>query len=380
MAKTSKEKLKNPFVCQGYVSPDYFCDRITETDELIANLQNGRNTVLMSPRRIGKTGLIKNVFYKLASTEKNAICIYLDIFATKNQHDFVQMLGSAIAQEILSREQQAVKHLMEFFGSCRPVFSADPLTGMPTISISIEPSQSTMTLKTIFDYLSQSKKQIYIAIDEFQQIASYPESGTEALLRSYVQFAPNVHFIFSGSKQHLMARIFQSPERPFYQSTMSMGLQPLHEEIYHEFALKFFKAKKGNISKEAFNDIYTRCYGITRNVQLILNRLYETEKNVESKEQVTEAFAHIVNRNSIQYEELTAFLSDNQFSLLKAIAKEGRVSSPQSNAFIKRYDLPSTSSIKTALDMLTDKGLVSYENGTYLVHDCFMEIWLKRLW
>mgnify|MGYP003309909914 CR=1 FL=1 len=79
MAKTSKEKLKNPFVCQGYVSPDYFCDRITETDELIANLQNGRNTVLMSPRRIGKTGLIKNVFYKLASTEKNAVFILISL-------------------------------------------------------------------------------------------------------------------------------------------------------------------------------------------------------------------------------------------------------------------------------------------------------------
>ena len=87
MAKKTNIQLKNPFVYQGYVSPNYFCDRIVETEELIGNLQNGRNTVLISPRRIGKTGLIKNTFYKLKEIEKDAICIYLDIFSTRNQQE-----------------------------------------------------------------------------------------------------------------------------------------------------------------------------------------------------------------------------------------------------------------------------------------------------
>ena len=82
MEKGRTIKLWNPFVYQGYVSPDYFCDRITETKELIANLQNGRNTVLISPRRMGKTGLIQNAFWQLKKAEKNVICIYIDIFTT----------------------------------------------------------------------------------------------------------------------------------------------------------------------------------------------------------------------------------------------------------------------------------------------------------
>ncbi len=81
MAKKNATKLRNPFVYQGYASPDYFCDRIVETEELISNLQNGRNTVLISQRRIGKTGLIKNVFHHLSHTEKDAVCIYVDIMA-----------------------------------------------------------------------------------------------------------------------------------------------------------------------------------------------------------------------------------------------------------------------------------------------------------
>lgn len=379
MARISKNTPRNPFIYQGYVSPYYFCDRTEETEELIANLQNGRNTVLISPRRIGKTGLIMNVFHRLKNIEKDSKCIYIDIFATKNQHDFVQLLGSAIAQEVMSKERQAMKRLLSFFGSWRPIFSVDPLTGMPTVSVSIEPTLTEETLKSIFAYLTQSKHQIYVAIDEFQQITNYPETGTEALLRSYIQFAPNVHFVFSGSKRHLMSQIFHSPDRPFYQSTVSMGLEPLHEEIYYDFARRFFEEKKGNLSQETFHYIYQRFDGVTRNVQLILNRLYETEKYVVKQEQADEAIRHIVNRNSMQYEELVGFLTDNQLSVVKAIAKEGIVVSPQSSDFIKKYELPGASSIKSALDGLIDKDIVYRGNEGYIVYDRFLELWMKRL-
>jgi len=349
MAKKSM-KLQNPFVLAEYVSPDYFCDRTEETEELIANLQNGRNTTLISPRRIGKTGLIRNAFYRIRQLEKDAICIYIDIFSTKNQHDFVQLLGTALAQYVLSYEQQALRRLLQFFGSWRPVFSADPVTGVPTVSVSIETSQTEMTLKTIFDYLKQSRHHIYIAIDEFQQITYYPETGTEALLRSYMQFAPNVHFIFSGSKQHLMAQIN-----------------------------RFFETKKGRLSKDIFHAIYTQFDGVTANIQQILNRLYEQGKTIDNEQQVTEAIQHIINRSSMQYEGLLLFLTDNQLSLLKAIAKTDCVKSPQAGEFIRQYELPSASSVKTALTVLVDKDLVYHNADGYTIYDHFFALWLKQL-
>lgn len=378
MAK-NLQKLRNPFVYQGYVSPLYFCDRTEETEELIANLQNGRNTVLISPRRIGKTGLIKNAFFRIQEQEKDAKCLYIDIFATKNQHDFVQLLGTAIAQEVLSKERRAMKQLLEFFGSWRPVFSTDPMTGQPTVSVSIQPTMTEVTLKTVFDYLKQSKREVYIAIDEFQQITNYPEPGIEALLRSYVQFAPNVHFVFSGSKRHLMSQIFYSPDRPFYQSTISMELGPLHEEIYHDFARRFFEEKKGTLSQDVFHYIYHRFDGVTRNIQLVLNRLYETERHVTKTEQVDEAIRHIVKRSSMQYEELIGFLTDNQLAVVKAIAQEELVESPQGADFIKQHDLPGSSSVKTALDVLADKDIVYRTPAGYIVYDHFFALWLKRL-
>jgi predicted transcriptional regulator len=158
-----------------------------------------------------------------------------------------------------------------------------------------------------------------------------------------------------------------------------MGLEPLHEEIYYEFARRFFEDKKGSLSQEVFHYIYQRFDGVTRNIQLMLNRLYETERHVTKTEQVDEAIRHIVNRNSMQYEELIGFLTDNQLAVVKALAKEGQVESPQGSDFIKRYDLPSASSIKTALDVLVDKDIVYRSPAGYIVYDYFFAIWLKRL-
>lgn len=379
MGKKKTVKIVNPFVQGEYAGPDYFCDRTEETEELISNLRNGRNTTLISPRRIGKTGLISNVFYRLAESDKNVVCIYIDIFATKNLHDFVQMLGTAIAQHVLRTERQGLKRLMDFFASWRPVLSADPFTGMPTVSVSIEPTQSEPTLKTIFGYLGRTSRQVYIAIDEFQQIATYPESGAEGLLRSYIQFAPNVHFIFSGSKMHMMTQIFNSPERPFYQSTTPMGLRPLHEEIYYDFANRFFLSKKGCLSRDVFHAVYQRFDGITLSIQQVLNRLYETSRVVDDVQQVDEAVRHIVVRGSMQYETLVQFLTDNQLLLLKTIAKAGVVRSPQSAEFIKKNELPSPSSVRTALTVLEEKDLVSRDVDGYQVYDRFFAIWLRQL-
>ena len=158
-----------------------------------------------------------------------------------------------------------------------------------------------------------------------------------------------------------------------------MGLEPLHEEIYYDFARRFFENKKGSLSQDIFHDIYQRFEGVTRNIQLMLNRLYETERHVTKKEQEDEAVWHIVNRNSMQYEELIGFMTDNQLAVVRAIAKDGLVESPQGADFLKRYDLPSSSSVKTALDVLADKDIVYRTPAGYIVYDHFFAIWLKRL-
>ncbi|MBO7459854.1 MAG: ATP-binding protein [Bacteroidales bacterium] len=377
MGKQKTKELENPFVYKGYDGPTYFCDREKETENLISALKDGRNITLLSPRKIGKTGLIKHVFNRISSTEKDTVCIYVDIFSTQNLHDFVQVLGAAIVDEALRREKSLMSKVLDAFKAWRPVVTVDVLTGMPSLSLNIDSTSDEYTLKSIFDYLKSSKKKVYVAIDEFQQVAYYPEKGTEALLRSHVQFS-NAGFIFSGSRQHLMAEMFNSPQRPFYQSTEFMNLQPIPEDAYYEFASRFFEAKKGSLSQEVFHDIYQRFDGYTWYIQLMMNRLYEGNKRITELHQATDAIIAVLATLTPQYEMLMTFLTSNQVNLLKAIAKEGKVEQPQSNEFIKRNDLPSPSSVKAALDVLVDKELVYTQPDGYIIYDRLLNLWLQR--
>lgn len=377
--RLNNRTLTNPFIYQGYESPKYFCDREVETKTLLSHLKNGRNVTLISPRRIGKTGLIKNTFYHLKEQEKDATCLYIDIFATKNLHDFVELLGVMVINEIVRKNASFIEKTISFFSALRPVLSMDPLTGEPSVSITVEPSKEDITIQSIFNYLNDSEQEVYIAIDEFQQIAEYPEKGTEALLRSYIQFAQHVHFIFSGSKFHLMAEIFGSPKHPFYQSTEMMGLKPLDSDVYYDFCLQFFKEKGGNIEKDIFEYLYNMFEGHTWYIQCIMNRLYEANPNVESIEQVNAAILSILAGREPQFESLSQFFTNNQFSLLKAIAKEGIVAQPTAGRFIKSHNLSGASSTKAALKVLEDKELVYRKPEGYIIYDRFMDLWLKRL-
>ncbi len=378
MAKKQAIKIKNPFVNQGYVSPEYFCDRQQETELMLNHFENGRNITLVSPRRIGKTGLIKNLFYQIEQQNKHAICLYLDIFATKNLQDFTEMFGAVVFNGFARKEKSFLQKTASVLSSLRPVFTNDPFTGMPKMSITVEPSRSQLTIQQIFDLLSSSRREIYIAIDEFQQIANYPETGTEALLRSHIQFATGVHFIFAGSKFRLMAEMFGSPQRPFFQSTEMMDLSPLDKEVYYNFANRFFEKKRGSLDHDAFSGLYDCFDGHTWYIQSVLNRLYDNCLHVKSMKDVNREIVHVVDSKSPQYESLAQFLSSNQFNLLKAIASDGIVTEPTGGRFIREHNLPSASVVQSALRGLTEKEIVYRTPRGYIVYDRFMSIWLKR--
>ncbi len=379
MARKKAVKLNNPFVNQGYVNPLYFCDRQEETETVLNHFKNDRNITLISPRRIGKTGLIKNIFYQIEQENNNAVCLYLDIFATKNLQDFTEMFGTAVLNGFANKEKSFFQKAAKLLGSLRPVLVSDPFTGLPKITITVEPSQVQLTIQQIFDLIANSKREIFIAIDEFQQIANYPETGTEALLRSHIQFTGGTHFIFAGSKFHLMTEMFGSPTRPFFQSTEMMELKPLDKEVYYQFARQFFENKRGSLDQGVFGQLYDRFDGHTWYIQNVLNRLYDTCRHVKGMDDVNREIVHIVESKSPQYESLSQFLSSNQFSMLKAIASDGIAKAPTAAGFLNRHGIASASVAQAALKGLTAKEIVYRTPQGYIIYDRFMSIWLKRM-
>ena len=371
-------ELNNPFLLHGYVDPIYFCDRTQETKDLISALKNGRNVTLMSPRRMGKTGLIFNVFHQLQA-EQDVACFYIDIFSTKSLESFVKTFASAVVGKLDTPLQRAEGFVQRFFQGLRLTFTTDIFTGNPQVELDFQPEQTETTLEQIFAYLVQSKKECYIAIDEFQQILEYPEKNVEALLRSYVQFCPNVHFIFSGSKQHLMLDIFSSAKRPFFQSTEKMNLYSIDESAYYDFASYWMKKKNIELSKDIFHSLYQQFDGHTWYLQYVLNVLYSDSQSEVTKEDLRNIICRIVQREKEAFQVIYNQLTDNQVSLLKAIAKEGVVKAINASEFIKKYRLKGSSSVNKALEYLIKNEIVYHTSEGYIVYNRFFAIWLSSL-
>lgn len=370
-------KPNNPFPISGYIGPEFFCDREKESNAIMDALYNGRNVTLVAPRRMGKTGLIKHVFYKLKEERQDVVTLYMDIFSTQNLNDFVRLFASSILGQLDSAPQKALSRINMFLKSCHPSITFDEFTGIPKVTIDISPLQEERTLKEVFEYLKSSEKRCYIAIDEFQQITEYPETGVEALLRSYMQFLPNVSFIFSGSKQHVMQQIFFSAKKPFYQSTQILTIDSIDRNEYYAFAKNFFSDKNIDFPKDVFDFVYDKFDGHTWYIQNVLNRLYGYKENV-NQQLVDYVIAEIVNEYTYAYENLLSAYSSGSVKLLKAIAKEGCVQEINSGEFISKYRLKAASSVNTALKKLLNNEIVYKTSQGYIVYDRFMNEWLRK--
>lgn len=331
-------KLNNPFLIRGYNGSEYFCDRENETMRIISALENERDVTLIAPRRYGKTGLIHNVFAKMPDGYKT---IYIDIFSTASLADFTRLFASAVK------------------------FSFDVVS-----------SQAETTLREAFEYLKSRDKRVIIAIDEFQQILEYPEKGTEALLRSMIQFLPNVRFIFAGSRHHLMRDMFMMPRHPFYQSTDILGLEAIDCKTYAVFARKFFNAANLPFEDEVFANLYKRYDGVTWYLQMVLNRIWEQGEGLTSTNQIDAAVRHITELRVFEYSDLLASQNDSAQKILRAMAKERCVAEPQSGEFVQKAHIASPSTMRSALQVLIAKDMIYKTPQGYIVYDRFFADWL----
>ena len=264
--------------------------------------------------------------------------------------------------------------------SLRPEISLDE-NGAPSLSLGIGDIRKPETsLDEIFQFLNASAKPCVVAIDEFQQITKYPETNTEALLRTYIQRSPQTKFIFSGSQRHLMGEMFNSAARPFFASTSTIYLEAIEKQKYIEFAQKHFKEYNRDITAETIDKIYDLFEGVTWYIQKTLNTLFgETaEGSCCGVEIVDDIIKLIIESNKYTYSENMFRLPDKQGKLLIAIAKDGKVLASTSSDFVKKHNLTSASSVQAALKGLIEKEFVTRDENGYVVYDKFFEIWLKE--
>ena len=368
-------KTGNPFVIKGYRGPAFFCDREKETAKLIAAIENGRDVTLMAPRRYGKTGLIRNVFHSIG---KGYAPLYLDIFNVRDLTEFVKVFASAVLGGLSTPLEKTGCGLVGFFKGLRPTITPRS-DGVPQFSFDLVPSQAEATLADVFAFLDSRKVEPVVAIDEFQQIREFPERGVEALLRSHIQFCHRAHFIFAGSKRHLMEEMFALPRGPFYQSTQLMQLDVIACDTYEAFARAFFQKAGKTFDGEAFRNLYRRFDGVTWYVQMLMNRIWERPEGLDSEQTVEDTVRTLVEENAMIYHDLLFSQTNATQQVLRAIASEGEAREVSGKTFCDKYALPAGSTVRAVLADLVSRDLVSRTDGTCRIYDRFFGIWLKSI-
>ena len=369
----------NPFLTYGYAGPEYFCDRVEETKRLTTLLTNGNHVALISPRRMGKTGLLTHCFSQKEITDHYYTFI-VDVYATKTMAEFTFELGKSILAVLKSKGRKAWEKFLAIAGSLRSGVTLDEF-GKPSWNLEIgDIKNPIVTLDEIISYLQQAGRPCLVAIDEFQSIAEYKEKNVEAVLRTYIQRCNNAWFVFSGSRRHMMGEIFSSPARPFYQSATTMSLKPIPLCSYSEYIRQHFVNNGRDIDTEAIKDIYDRFDGTTWYIQKVANELFPYTDKGQTVHvcDIMPAIHRVLGDNEEIYKDTLYRLSSKQKAVLIALAKAGPDAKVTSGQFIKTYKLPSASSVQKALEALMEKELVTCELGTYKVYDYFFNIWISE--
>lgn len=375
-------KIINPFIVTGKIASEYFCDRISESARLIKSITNGNNLVIISPRRMGKTGLIQFCYDK-PEIEKEYYTFFIDILHTSSLREFTYLLGREIYETLLTRSHKLAILFIQAIKSINGKFGFDPISNLPTFNVELgDIERPEYTLDEIFQYLSHADKPCIVAIDEFQQIAKYPEKNIEALLRTHIQSIDNCHFIFAGSERHMMQEMFASSARPFYHSADTLELKAIPAEIYIPFVVKQFEKRNRRIAASNVEKVYGIFQGHTYYIQKTFNESFADtpEKDECTIETIQTAIANIIASNDTIFREILSNIPEKQKELLYAIAKDGEAERITSAEFIKRHSLTSASSVQSAAKKLLGKDLITEINKVYSVTDKLFAMWINKLY
>lgn len=378
----SMAKITNPFIVTGKIEPEYFCDRVTESARLVKSVTNGNNMVIISPRRMGKTGLIRFCYDKPEIADEY-YTFFIDILHTSSLREFTYLLGREIYETLLPRSRKMASLFIQTIKSISGKFGFDPITGMPTFNVELgDIDRPEYTLDEIFQYLAHADKPCIVAIDEFQQIAKYPEKNIEAQLRMHIQKLRNCNFIFAGSERHMMQEMFTSVARPFYHSADMLELKAIVPEIYIPFIAGHFEKRNRRIASDDIERVYNLFKGHTYYVQKTFNEAFaDTPEGEEcTLETLRAAIDNIVASNDTIFREILSNIPEKQKELLYAIAKEGEAERITSAAFIKRHSLASASSVQSAMKKLLEKDIITEINKVFSVTDKLFAMWMNRLY
>lgn len=369
-----------PFVFGVRVEGNTFTDRKEETNRLKMNFLYGVNTILISPRRMGKTSLVEKV---CSLVESDTLKIAkIDAFGCRSENDFINAFATAVVRATSSKWEEWMENAKTFLSRFIPKISIgqDPLTDF---SIALEYNRANTVTEDILQLPETIAKQkgikIVICIDEFQQIADFPDSITfQKKLRSVWQLQSNVSYCLYGSKKHMMEKMFQSQSHPFYRFGDLFYLDKISETDWVEYICDRFRVTGKEISRELASEICTVTDRYSSYVQQLAWLVWLRTDKHATKEDVEFGIDRMLDACEPLFIQQTESLSAYQMNFLRALANGVHTGFTRSE-ILDTYQLGTAANISRLKKALTEKDLIMMTAPKKLeISDPILALWLKR--
>lgn len=371
--------MAKPFIYGVSVDGENFTDRELETKRLKLNFENGINSILISPRRMGKTSLVKRVAEQI--TDPNIKVVYMDIYKCRSEYDFYEKFASTIIQATASKTEQMLKNAKEFIMSITPMirFSPEPNTDF-TLSLGISANtNSPEEILSLPERIARKKGiKIVVCIDEFQQIGEFSDSVTvQKRLRSVWQHQSNTSYCLFGSKKHLMSKLFYSKSLPFYQFGDMFFLKEIPTEKWVPFIMRRFESAGKQISEELSTKICTSVNNYSAYVQQLAWNVLVVSPDIVTEESFTKGLEETISQVAPLFVEQTRELTTYQLNFIRALCSGWHYNFGKKEVTSK-FDLGTRSNLPKLQTALTERELIDYDETGYHLTDPLFALWFKH--
>lgn len=368
-----------PFIFGVATSGDNFTDREKETERLLLNFKHGVNTIIISPRRWGKTSLVQKVC-RLAQSDKLKV-VYLDIFSCRSDRDFYDAFTAAVLKQTSSKWDEWLENAKLFLSRISPKISMGP-DPMTDFSISLEMNPKSNDVDEILQLPEKiAQKQgcnIVVCIDEFQQIAEFKDSKIfQKRLRTVWQLQKSVSYCLFGSKKHLMNELFEKKSLPFYKFGDAIYLPKIGTPDWVNYICGRFEATGKRISKELAEKICRIVDNHSSYVQQLAWLVWMHTDGTATEQVLAAAYQDIIDQNTPLFEKQTESLTTYQMNFLRAVL-EGVYSEFATQEVLQKYRLGSSANVSIVKRALVKKELIEIEKRQVVISDPVLKVWLKK--
>ena len=372
--------MVTPFIYGISADKEHFTDRESETQRLVMNFTNGINTMLISPRRWGKTSLVNHVAELLANNKELAI-VKMDAFACRTPEDFYRLFATEIIKQTYSKAEEWLTNAKRFFSSLTPTLSVSA-DGTNTFTLSLVPTNKEFSDEVLGlpEKIAQEKGiHIVICIDEFQQIGELPNTLTfQKKLRSVWQHQHNTSYCLYGSKRHLLMDMFGKRIYPFYKFGDILLLQRIPLSYWIAYIRPRFTDSGKSISDEIISDIYTYVDGNSSYMQQLCWLVWVNTEHIATTSILEIAQQDLLQQNHALFIEQLNGLSTYQIRFLQAMMAD-KAAIINSKDVVEQFGLGSTSNIAIIKKALQKKELIEIEGREIRFSDPLFPHWFRTM-